>query len=245
MLLGNETGSKTASNIPVSKLTLSGRDYSYIELSQKGFNSLIELFKNDLLNNGRMEYGLEGAELYNEILKQMTKHIMKISISKPDGFGTHKKVYSFISFDNKNIGAETGSYRNITEGLTSSKKLQVEVDEFLTLFGDELDNVLTPCTDVELENYVKGIASSESVEKASTAGVVPKAQKTETPKEEQVVIEEDETFVADDADDDLFEDDISDITLDDNKPSATTEVALDDEDMSFNMDDEEDFFGDE
>ena len=96
LLLGNTTGSKTAGEVPVSKLTMSGRDFSFLEMSQKAFNELITAFKNDLLNNGRMDYGLEGAALYNEIMRQMTKHILKISINKPDGFGTHKKSYSFV-----------------------------------------------------------------------------------------------------------------------------------------------------
>jgi len=249
LLLGNETGSKTAANIPVSKLTMSGRDFSFVELSQRGFNDLIALFKNDLLNNGRMEYGLEGVDLYTEIMNQLQKHIMKISINKPDGFGTHKKVYSFISFDNKNIGAETGSYKNITEGLARSAKLQAEVEEFLTLFGNECEGMLTPWTDIELANYVNGISvsNSEIEDKVATTGVAPKTNPAPIPKSEQVVIEDD---VTDDADDDLFEgDDLSDLSLDDAKTpvavGASNDINIDDEDLSFDMGAEEDFFGDE
>lgn len=253
LLLGNDTGSKTASNIPVSKLTMSGRDFSFIELSQKAFKELIETFKNDLLNNGRMEYGLEGVDLYNNIMLQLQKHILKISINKPDGFGTHKKHYSFVSFENKNIGAETGSYKNITEGLAASKKLQGEVEEFLTLFSNECEGMLTPWTDVELINYVNGSASisNELEQQVATSGVVPSAQKATLPKSEQVVIEEDITLDEDvptmeDGDEDLFDASFDDgITLDDEPatPTASASVSIPDEDMSFDMD--EDFFGEE
>ena len=248
LLLGNDTGSKTATNIPISKLTMTGRDFSYVELSQKAFNSMIELFKNDLLNNGRMEYGLEGAELYDELMNQLQKHILKISINKPDGFGTHKKTYSFISFDNKNIGAETNSYRNITEGVSSAKKLQAEIAEFITLFESECEGMLTPWTDVELEDYVHGtstsVSSAEKEARVKQAGVPPKQKAPAIPKEEQVVIEEEDSMFDDEADDDLF-DAGDDIVLDDSS-SVTSEASVEvpDEDMSFDMD-EEDFFGDE
>lgn len=249
LLLGNSTGSKTAGEIPVSKLTLSGRDFSFLELSQKAFNEMITAFKNDLLNNGRMDYGLEGAALYNEIMNQMTKHILKISINKPDGFGTHKKSYSFVSFENKNIGAETGSYQNITEGLARSKKLQAEVEEYLTLFSNEVEGMLTPWTDIELMNYVHGVASTADEAKLANSGVAPKTQPTAVPKEEQIVIEDDIT--TDDSDDDLFDgqDSIDDISLDDEPAKETVAVGqgavdISDDDMSFDMG-EEDFFGEE
>jgi len=248
LLLGNNTGSKTAGEVPVSKLTMAGRDFSYLDLSSKAFNDLITAFKNDLLNNGRMDYGLEGAALYNEIMNQMTKHILKISINKSDGFGTHKKSYSFVSFENKNIGAETGSYQNITEGLARSKKLQAEVEEYLTLFGNEVEGMLTPWTDVELANYVHGVSTVSSADetKIVNSGVAPKAPATTLPKEEQVVIADDIT--TDDADDDLFDgESVDDISLDDEpakQPVAAGSVEISDEDMSFDMGDE-DFFGDE
>lgn len=250
ILLGNETGSKTAKDIPISKLTMAGRDFSYVELSQKSFNEMIAQFKNDLLNNGRMEYGLEGADLYNEIMKQLSKHILKISINKPDSVGTHKKIYSFISFDNKNIGAETGSYRNITEGLTGSKKLQAEVEEFITLFENELESVLMPWTDAELTDYINGVTNTSSAEKEAEyakTGTVPQNRPVQTPKEEQIVIEENSSSLDDiDEDDDLFDgqpDSGADILLDD-EPTSTSNVEIEDEDMSFDMD-EEDFFGDD
>ena len=249
LLLGNETGSKTATNIPISKLTLTGRDFSYVELSQKAFKGLIEQFKNDLLNNGRMEYGLEGEALYNEIMSQFQKHILKISINKPDGFGTHKKTYSFISFSNKNIGAETGSYDNITRGLTASKKLQAEVAEFITLFENECEGMLTPWNDVELENYVKGVSSVEQEEKEArivSSGTVPKNNTSNIPKSEQVVIQNElNDFAVDDADDDLFDDESgADIVLDDKPNDSTLSIDIADEDMSFDLE-EEDFFGEE
>lgn len=249
LLLGNETGSKTATNIPISKLTLTGRDFSYVELSQKAFKGLIEQFKNDLLNNGRMEYGLEGEALYNEIMSQFQKHILKISINKPDGFGTHKKTYSFISFSNKNIGAETGSYDNITRGLTASKKLQAEVAEFITLFENECEGMLTPWNDVELENYVKGVTTVEQEEKEArivSSGTVPKNNTSNIPKSEQVVIQNElNDFAVDDVDDDLFDDESgADIVLDDKPNDSTLSMDIADEDMSFDLE-EEGFFGEE
>lgn len=253
LLIGNETGSKTAKDIPISKLTMTGRDYCYIELSQKSFNDLIAQFKNDLLNNGRMEYGLEGADLYNEIMKHMAKHILKIEINKPDTVGTHKKIYSFISFDNKNIGAETGSYKNITMGVERAEKIKSEVAEFITLFENELESVLMPWTDAELADYINGTNTASSAEKEAEyakTGAVPQNKPAQTPKEEQIVIEEDtpsDDLSGLDEDDDLFdgEDSGADILLDEDEPAtASGAVEIEDEDMSFDMD-EEDFFGDE
>lgn len=253
MLLGNDTGSKTAA-VPVTKLTLKGRDYSYIELSQKAFNEMIAQFKNELVNNGRISYDLNGAELYNEILAQLQKHILKISIMKPDTIGTHKKVYSFIPFTNQSIGAETGDYQKITLGLEKIAKLATEAAEFVTLFESECEGLLMQWEDVELENYIHGVASvadeAKKAEDYSAMGVAPRRQANPVAKEEQVVIEEEAPLFDDDADDDLFdgEDDLgADLTLDDTpnpEPVATAAIDLDDDGLSFDLD-EEDFFGDE
>lgn len=259
LLLGNDAGTKAAKGVPVSRLTMSGRDYSYLEFSKNAFTSLIDQFKNDLLNNGRLEFGLEGAELYNALMQQLCKHVMKISITKPGSVGRYSKSYSFISFDNKYIGSETNSYRNITEGLTSSKKLQTEAAEFVTLFENELDSVLMPYTEAELEEYILGTSGVKAEQEAVYAqyGTAPKQATVATPKEEQIVIEEEAPANLDDIDedDDLFdgqeEENIDDITLDDepttttgNAPVVEDSFSLDDEDMSFDMG-EEDFFGDE
>ena len=232
---------------------MTGRDYSYLELGQKSFNEIITSFKENLVNTGKIEYGLQEGDLINAIMEELQKHILKISINKPDGFGKHKKVFSFIPFENKAIGADTGSYKNITEGLAASKKLQGEVEEFLTLFSNECEGMLTPWTDVELINYVNGSASisNELEQQVATSGVVPPAQKATLPKSEQIVIEEDITLDEDvptmeDGDEDLFDASFDDgITLDDEPatPTASASVSVPDEDMSFDMD--EDFFGEE
>lgn len=256
LLLGNDSGLKSAINIPVSKLTMSGRDFSYIELSQKGFSDMIALFKNDLLNNGRMEYGLEGDALYNEMTNQLQRHILKISIAKSDGYGTHKKIYSFISFDNKNIGAETNSYRNITEGLFQSKKLMAEVDEFITLFENECDSILTSWEDKELEDYIlcTDTDTDKKEEEIKATGTIKNNKNVTPPKSEQVVIQNEINDFAtddknedlfDDADDDLFDgEDGADITLDDKPNDSNLSIDIADEEMSFDLE-EEDFFDEE
>lgn len=249
LLLGNDSGSKNAGPIPITKLTMSGRDFCYLEFSKSGFKSLIDMFTNDLLNNGRMAYELEGEARYDEILNQFQKHILKISITKPEGFGTHKKVFSFISFTNPNIGAETNSYRQITEGLTKAPKLQAEVNEFITLFESELEGILTPWNDFELENYVHNqeVNQVEKEKQLRATGTPVQPAKVATPKEEQVVIEDDgdTMFGSDDGDDDLF-DGSDEIQLEEpttTAPQSTVDIPEDD--VSFELEDDEDFFGDE
>lgn len=246
LLLGNESGTKSATSIPVTKLTMTGRDYSYLELGQKSFNEIITSFKENLVNTGKIEYGLQEGDLINAIMDELQKHILKISINKPDGFGKHKKVFSFIPFENKAIGADTGSYKNITEGLARAPKLQAEVDEYLTMFSKEVDAFLTPWTDEELVSYVNGA-------KTPSNGAQP-AQPTQAvnapPKEEQVVIEED-TFSteSDDFGFDENEEDLDVPTLGSNPADAeiavnNATVEVDDDDLSFDMG-EDDFFGSE
>ena len=180
---------------------------------------------------------------------------MKISISAPEGKGgaKHKKIFSFISFSNQNIGAETGAYRQITEGLAKAPKLQAEANEFLTLFETELDNsVLVDWTDAELTNYVHGANATNSAAKEAelrATGTAPQTQHTTVPKaEQQIVIEDDgesilnSTSIEDD-DDDMF--DGSDIALEEPTPvtAPTSSIQLEDDDVSFEMEDDEDFFG--
>lgn len=260
LILGNNTGSKTALHVTMQNLTMSGRDFSYLDLSRKGFKEFIEIFKNDLINNGRMEYGLEDDAMFAELMTQLQKHIIKISINKPETVGTHKKHFSFISYANTSIGANTGSYKNITEGLTASKKLQSEVDEFLTLFQNECENIFTEWTDQELIDYVHNTGASTSAafeRQVQTSGVVPTVAKASIPKAEQIVIEEDikvDSTVSDvDSEESFFDgEEATDITLDEVPfPTSAPEpvavgaspVQLTDDDMSFEMG-EEDFFND-
>jgi len=247
LLLGNESGTKAATNIPVTKLTMTGRDYSYLEFGQKSFNEIITSFKENLVNTGKIEYGLQGADLENAVMAELQKHILKISINKPDGFGKHKKVFSFIPFENKAIGAETGSYKNITEGLARAPKLQAEVDEYLTKFAEEVDNFLTDWTDEELINYVNGAKTV-----TTTASAQPVQTVTAPPKEEQVVIE-DNTVTTTEEDfgfnDDINEEDIDVPTLGAGPSEPTVAVNnatvnVDEDDLSFDMG-EDDFFGSE
>jgi len=244
LLLGNESGTKAATNIPVTKLTMTGRDYSYLEFGQKSFNEIITSFKENLVNTGKIEYGLQGADLENAVMAELQKHILKISINKPDGFGKHKKVFSFIPFENKAIGAETGSYKNITEGLSRAPKLQAEVEEYLTQFATEVDSFLTDWTDNELSDYINGTRGNS----ATTRTEQPQ-HTTTIPKEEQVVIEDDSIG---EFDDDLGLDDNEEIdipALETSSADSAVEVdnatvGVDDEDLSFDMG-EEDFFGEE
>lgn len=256
LLLGNDVRSKSVGPIPITKLNMTNRDYCFLEFSGGTFRTLIDQFTNDLLNNGRIPYELEGEAKADEILSQLQKHIMKISISAPAGQGgaKHQKIFSFISFTNPNIGAETGAYKQITEGLTRAPKLIAEANEFVTLFESELDtSILTKWTDTELAAYVHGGAVQSNTAREAelrATGMVPQAQATAVPKAEQVVIEDDgdsvfgSTAIEED-DDDMF--DGGDISLEEPAPLTNTAsaVALEDEDVSFAMDDDEDFFGDE
>lgn len=249
LLLGNESGSKTATNVPVTKLTMTGRAYSYLDLGQKTFKEIITSFKENLVNTGRIEYDLEGEALQAAVMREFQRHILKISINKPDGFGKHKKVFSFIPFDNKAIGAETGSYMNITEGLNKSAKLIAEAKEFCDKFSIEVDSFLVPWEDEELINYFSD--EEETTASATPAQATAKPAQTTPPKSEQIVIEETAP-----QDDDLEFDD--DLGLDDNEeidipaldttpsvaPQAEATVDVDDDDLSFDMG-EEDFFGEE
>ena len=255
LLLGNDVRSKAVGPVPITKLNMTNRDYCFLEFSGGSFRTLIDQFTNDLLNNGRIPYELEGEARADEILAQLQKHIMKISISAPEGKGgaKHKKIFSFISFSNQNIGAETGAYRQITEGLAKAPKLQAEANEFLTLFETELDNsVLVDWTDAELTNYVHGANATNSAAKEAelrATGTAPQTQHTTVPKaEQQIVIEDDgesilnNTSIEDD-DDDMF--DGSDIALEEPTPvtAQTSSIQLEDDDVSFEMEDDEDFFG--
>lgn len=246
LVLGNDSGQKTALNIPMTQLTMTGREYSYLELADKTYREIIENFKASLVNSGRIEYNLEGDDLNAAIMSELQKHILKISIQKPTlPKGKHTKVFSFIPFDNKSIGAATGSYKNITMGLTASKKLIAEAQEFTEKFSVELDNFFPNYTEEELRDYVfEGEDSAGAEQTIVQSGVPPKKQEAVVAKEDQIVITEDDDLLTDD----LAMEDGEDLDLDlepEATPAAgvtTSAVDVSDEDLSFDMGDE-DFFG--
>ena len=105
-----------------------------------------------------------------------------------------------------------------------------------------------------MANYVHGVATTVDEARLANSGVAPKPQQTAIPKEEQVVIEDDITTSDSDDLDDMFdgEAELDNISLD-TEPAkqpvtagaVSSSVDFDDEDMSFSVGDEEDFFGDE
>lgn len=217
LLLGYDAPNKNTLGVPLTKLTMAGRDFAFIEFANKTFDEVITNLKNTLLNNGSVSYDLEPDQLYEAVCAHMARNILKINIAKPSAanFGTHTKVFSFIPFENTMIGSETGSYSNIVNyGLDQT--IASEVNEFLDKFTDELDQVLTPWTPAELSDYVNSVATPQQYAQAqaqqyAVAGTVP-ATNTVIPKNEQIVLENtpiinanEQINLTDDSDDGMFD----------------------------------------
>lgn len=238
LVLGYSGLDKEALKIPVSKLTMKNYSFAYLDLSLNAYNqTLIAPLVEKLKNDGLIEYTLTGEELRCEVSEYLRKCLIKVTANQSKSpMIKYEKSYSFILFDNKNIGAETDQYKYITQ-YNKIQKVHNDIVDYLTLFDVEVNNLCADWTDDELIQYVNEGTRSQAID------TVVKEAKPSIPKEQQVVTMASEDLEIDDADDDVSfsEDSVDDFDSIDDTPSdstATETVELDDGLLGIESDEE-------
>ena len=108
MILGNSvTTNASPKKVPIPNISIKTWDFSYLEMSVQGWNTLISTMTDELKNNYEGEEYLTDEQFKELTFKKIQNSIMKVSATKPDSGIAYSKMYSFISFKNKNIGKAT------------------------------------------------------------------------------------------------------------------------------------------
>ena len=178
LILGNSvTTNASPKKVPIPNISIKTWDFSYLEMSVQGWNSLIKAVTEDLKNNYEGEDIVTDEQFLELSLKKIQNSIMKVSATKPDSGIAYAKMYSFISFKNKNIGKATNEYEAIVN-YRNNKEVMNSITDFLTLFNAEVNNmVISDWTDEELKKFV----SDANTATAKMDEIVSNAQ---TPEEE-------------------------------------------------------------
>lgn len=164
LILSNSLADKNKATYPVSKVSIlndlrseQGLNFAYIDMSSSTFKSdIISAFGKKLKEDGVLDYEMDenSEEFFEEILKRLSKTVIKVHGVSKTGFNAALKEYSFFPFDNPAIA--TGSPEGEREaiiGYKDNQEIQNKICEFLDLFNVEVDNMFTDWSEKDLQEY--------------------------------------------------------------------------------------------
>ena len=201
LILGNSLADKNKATYPVSKVSIlndlrseQGLNFAYIDMASSSFKSeIISAYGKKLKEEGILDYEMDenSEEFFDEVLKRLTKTIIKVHGVSKTGFNAALKEYSFFPFDNPAIA--TGSPEGEREaiiGYKDNQDIQNKICEFLDLFNIEVDNMFTDWTEKDLQEYYNSAVGNNI-----KASVTTSSEDSEEPEEVVEEIEEEEPEV--------------------------------------------------
>lgn len=201
LILGNSLADKNKATYPVSKVSIlndlrseQGLNFAYIDMASSSFKSeIISAYGKKLKEEGILDYEMDenSEEFFDEVLKRLTRTIIKVHGVSKTGFNAALKEYSFFPFDNPAIA--TGSPEGEREaiiGYKDNQDIQNKICEFLDLFNIEVDNMFTDWTEKDLQEYYNSAVGNNI-----KASVTTSSEDSEEPEEVVEEIEEEEPEV--------------------------------------------------
>ena len=172
LILSNSLADKNKATYPVSKVSIlndlrseQGLNFAYIDMSSSTFKSdIISAFGKKLKEDGVLDYEMDenSEEFFDEIIKRLSKTIIKVHGVSKTGFNAALKEYSFFPFDNPAIA--TGSPEGEREaiiGYKDNQEIQNKICEFLDLFNVEVDNMFTDWNEKDLQEYYNSAVGND------------------------------------------------------------------------------------
>ena len=162
LILGNSLKEPKRS-YPIMKVSIlnelkseAGLRFAYLEMSAYGFGqSIVKAYGTKLKEEGILDYELEddSEEFLNEVRTRLSETIIKVhGINKP-GFGLVKE-YSFFPFSNPAIASQSPvGEKEAIIGYKKNKEIMSRINEFLTLFDVEIDNIVPSWDEKTLQEY--------------------------------------------------------------------------------------------
>lgn len=201
LILGNSLADKNKATYPVSKVSIlndlrseQGLNFAYIDMASSSFKSeIISAYGKKLKEEGILDYEMDenSEEFFDEVLKRLTRTIIKVHGVSKTGFNAALKEYSFFPFDNPAIA--TGSPEGEREaiiGYKDNQDIQNKICEFLDLFNIEVDNMFTDWTEKDLQEYYNSAVGNNI-----KASVTTSSEDSEEPEEVVEEIEEEPEVV--------------------------------------------------
>lgn len=166
---------------PVSKVSIlnslnsvEGLKFSYLEMASSSFKKdILQAYGNKLKEIGVIDYEMEeeSEEYFNTVLSNLCNTVVKIKGTSKQGFSATLKTFSFFPFSDPSIanGSPQGE-REAIVNYKSNPKIIEKVQEYLTLFGTEVDNLLFTKSDKDLQLFydsaIKALTGKEPVTEA-------------------------------------------------------------------------------
>lgn len=249
LILGNSLAEpKTA--YPVSKVSIlntlnsdQGLKFAYIEMASSSFRTkIIGAYGRKLKEEGLIEYDIsdDTPEFVDMVRKHLINTVVKITGVYKEGFNATLSDYTFFPFSNPTVGSlSPQGEREAILNYRKNPQIMVKVNEFLTLFNVEVDNIIRPRSDKDLQEYYEmalknqGIDVSNSTETVASQQVVEVIQPVQPSAHVAGQLSAEEIAKLDD---DLKQSS-SDIILGEN------EIPLEEDLIEFDTETEDSFFG--
>ena len=257
LILGNSLSDKNKLTYPVSKVSIlnslrseEGLNFAFIEMAQSSFKKdIIDAYGKKLKEDGVLDYELDenSEEFVDEVLKRLPNTVVKAhGVIKP-GFNAVLKEYSFFPFENPTIAsASPEGEREAIIGYKDNQEIQNKICEFLDLFNMEIDNMFNDWTEKDLQEYYNSAIGADlkapiktSTSKSEEVEVV---EEISTPDEIQPKVEESDVQLSKPASDDDVKALLGDVI--ETSEKGQTNSSLEEVEMSFDDEDEDDFFAD-
>ena len=162
LILGNCTGEKKKA-FPISDVGIinefkseEGPKFSYLEFSKKAFTEdIIGAYGQQLKEEGVIDYDMdpESDEYMQEIQERLSNTIIKIKAVKSN-FAAPAKSYTFYPLSSDKVATRASEKdREALKNYKTCKPIVAKVDELLTVFDVEVDNLILDWKEKELQEY--------------------------------------------------------------------------------------------
>lgn len=263
LILGNSL-KEEKSSYPIHKVSIlntlnseKGLNFAYLDMAASSFEKdVVQAYGKKLKEDGILDYELdESSEEYlDDIRKRLINTVVKIKAVRKAGFNKPLKEYSFFPFNNPAIASQSPEgEREAIVNYKKNKEIMAKVDEFLTLFSIEVDNICREWTEKDLQEYYNSFIGKalkeETTETNTTNEKVEVIGEEEIPFDNTVAGEAtlDTALLDGDLEEPVKEEPkkVETVVKETPKPvetPKTKEVEI--EDIEFDTEDEDEFFAD-
>ena len=247
LILGNSLSDDTKISYPISKIAIlkdlkteAGLKFSYLDMSASTFKTeIIQAYGKKLKEEGILDYEMdeESDEFFEEVRERLIKTVIKVHGIAKQGFAAAMKEYSFFPFDSASVASGSGeAERKAIIGYKDNAEIMSKVDEYLQLFNIEVEKLIKPWKEKDLQEYYNSalgldIKAEEKTEK-----------KEEVPEKVEVITETTEAELSDPISDDALEEVLKNPFEETDEAEAPAATDDDLENFEYDMEEDETFF---
>lgn len=163
LVLGNSLKEQKKS-YPISKVAIlndlhseGGLKFAYLDLSSYTFGKeIVKAYGTKLKEEGILDYDMDdnSEEFFEEMRKRLSETVIKVHGTSKNGFKAAMREYSFFPFSNPAIASQSPEgEREAIIGYRKNTEIMAKINEFLTLFDVEVDNIIQSWDEKSLQEY--------------------------------------------------------------------------------------------